>query len=84
MSLSSPPTQQAVTKRGTNPTNQPSELLFVVPVFPAIGPFKLYLYLNRPAVPDCTTPLSIAIISSALSSLITSLTLGENSAMTLP
>ena len=51
MSRSSPPTQQAVTSCGTQPTNQPSELLFVVPVLPAIGPVRLYLKRSRLAVP---------------------------------
>ena len=43
MSRSSPPTQQAVTKVGTQPINQPSALLLVVPVLPAMGAIQSIL-----------------------------------------
>ncbi len=56
MSLSSPPTQTPVTRLGVRPINQPSELFWVVPVFPPILPRRLYLERKRIAVPVLTTP----------------------------
>ena len=59
---SSAPVHTPVVRSGVMPINHPSLWFCVVPVLPAIGFLKPYLYLNLTPVPSYTTPFINSII----------------------